>query len=256
MDSEKKCEEARRNAWDKAKDVRDRIQMLQKVVSNCPEYMIPYSDIAVSYIGIGKIENAIEVYQQIINLKDNFQHIWSNILGKAYLYTKRYDNAIETFEKSRVFDYDQGFFLALVYLKKGGRKKFEEQFDKWISDDLEKSFNQHFYMKKIKALFNEAETKFINKVWDKYYKKYSNMDKYVLYCELYKQHYLKPCITDEEFDDDDFEMPEKLNRLKFENLSGEYLYLDRKTMFGDSNDDDYEKFFELRDLLFADIIYG
>jgi len=255
MDREKQCEKARHNAWDKAKNVDDRIQMLQKVASSYSEYMIAYSDIAVSYIEIGEIENAIEAYQRIIDLKDNFKHVWANKLGKAYLYTGRYDKAIETLEKSNVFDYHQGLFLALAYLKKGDRKKFEEQFDKWISDDLEKSFNQYSYMKEINALFNENDVKFINTTWKKYYEKYSNMDKYKLYCELYKQNYLKPYMTDDEFDEDDFEIPGKLSRSKFEYLSGEYLYLDRKTMFGDSNDEDYEKFFVLRDLLFADIIY-
>ena len=51
--------------------------------------------------------------------------------------------------------------------------------------------------------------------------------------------------SEEEFDDDDFEIPAKLNRSQFEELSDEYLYLERKMMFGDPDDTDKEKYFEL-----------
>ena len=92
---------------------------------------------------------------------------------------------------------------------------------------------------------------------EKYYDKYSNMSPYQLYCELYKQHYVKPGIDEEGFYDEDFEfeIPPKLSRSKFEELKSEYLYLDRKTMFGDANDAEFERYFELRDLLFGDIIF-
>lgn len=256
MNREEKCKEARHKAWDKAKDVHDRIRMLEKVISDYPEYMTTYSDIAVSYVGIGEIDNAIEAYQRLIDLKETFKLVWDNELGKAYLYTKDYDKSIEILEKSTVFDYQQGLFLAFAYLKNGSQNKFKDQFNKWISEDLEKSFERHYYMKYINSLFSEDEAKLIIDLWEKYYDKYSNMDKYKLYCELYKQHYLQTCMKDDLLDDDDFEIPPKLSRSKFEYLSSEYLYLDRKTMFGDSSDEDYDKYFELRDLLFGDIIYG
>jgi len=92
-------------------------------------------------------------------------------------------------------------------------------------------------------------------MWNNYHEKYSKMDKYKLYFELYKQHYLNFALDKEEFDDDDFEMPAKLNRSQFEELSDEYLYLEQKMMLGDPDDTDKEKYFELQDLLFADTIY-
>jgi len=58
-----------------------------------------------------------------------------------------------------------------------------------------------------------------------------------------------------DYNEDDFEIPAKLNRSQFEELSNEYLYLERKMMFGDPDDTDKEKYFELQDLLFANIIY-
>ena len=256
MNREKKCEQARHKAWDNSKNVHDRILMLEKVISDYPEYMIPYSDIAVSYVEIGEVENAIEAYQRIIDLKNTFKLVWDNELGKAYLYTKNYDKSIEMLENSKVFSYDQGLFLAFAYLKKNNQKKFKEQFHKWISEDLEKSFERHYYMRHINLLFSEKEAKLIIDLWDKYHDKYFEMDKYKFYCVLYKQHYLKTYMTDDLLDDDDFEIPQKLNRSKFEYLSSVYLHLNKKTMIGDANDDDYEKYFELRDLLFADVIYG
>jgi hypothetical protein len=82
------------------------------------------------------------------------------------------------------------------------------------------------------------------------------MDSYKLYCELYKQHYIKPHLDKEDIDDDDFEIPAKLNKAKFEELKMEYLHLDRKTMFGDLDDADYDRYFALKDLLFGDVVIG
>ena len=42
----------------------------------------------------------------------------------------------------------------------------------------------------------------------------------------------------------DFEIPAKLSGSKFGKIKAEYLYLDRKTMFGDVRDADYDRFFE------------
>jgi len=256
MGREEKCVEARHNAWDKAKNVRDRIRKLEKVLSEYPEYMIPLSDIAVSYLEIDDTENAIRTYQKIIDQKDTFKLVWDNELGNAYLFTKDFEKAIKTLEKSTVFDYSQGLFLAFAYLKNGNRKKFKEQFDKWISEHLEKSFEQHDYKKYIKALFDDDEARFIEEIWKKYYDKYSSKSPYQLYCELYRQYYIKPGVDEEEFDEEDFEIPAKLGRSKFEQLKAEYLYLDRRTMFGDANDAGYDRYFELKDSLFADIIFG
>jgi hypothetical protein len=38
-------------------------------------------------------------------------------LGKAYLFTTNYEQAIATLEQSEVISYDQGLFLAFAYLK-------------------------------------------------------------------------------------------------------------------------------------------
>jgi len=256
VNQEEKCKEATYNAWDKAKNVEDRIKRLEKVVSEYPKYIIPLADIARSYLDID-IDKAIKTYQKIIDLKDTFKDIWENELGKAYLFTNNIKKAIENFKKfdTHGIDYRNGLFIAFAYLKKGDRKRFEQQFDKWVSEDIEKSFDEYNYRDYINALFNKNETEFIENIWNKYYEKYSNMEPYKLYCELYKQHYVVSKIDDEDELDDEDDVPPKLSRAKFEELKIEYLYLVRKTMFGDADDTDYDRFFELQNLLFADVIF-
>jgi len=258
MDRERKCQEATSNAWEKATDTQDRINRLEKVALKYPECMSPLADIAYSYLEIDDMDNAIKTYQKMIDLKDTFEFVWDNDLGKAYLFTNDIDNAIETLEafNAHGYDYGNGLFIAFAYLKKGDRNKCEEQFDKWMSEDIEKSFDQYNYKEYIKALFNPAESEFIEKLWKKYYEKYSNMEPYKLYCELYKQHFGRSKIHDEEFDDEDIEIPAKLSRAKFEALKAEYLYLDRRTIFGDATEAEYDRWFELKDMLFADIVIG
>ena len=77
-------------------------------------------------------------------------------------------------------------------------------------------------------------------------------------CELYKQYYIRPGFDDEDIEEDDFEIPAKLNRAQFEALSSEYCYLDRKIMFptNEMTEEEESKYFELKDLLFADITIG
>jgi tetratricopeptide (TPR) repeat protein len=258
MDRHKKCEEETREIWVKAKDVQDRIKRLEKAALKYPEEMTILSDIAYSYLAIEDIDNAVRTYQKIIDLKDSFEHVWDNKLGEAYLITKNYEKAIEILENSNVIDYHQGLFLAFAYFKAGDGKKFKEQFDKWISENLEKSFEFGSYDQYIKALFGDEDARFIEDVWDKYYEKYSSMDPYKLYCELYKQHYIRPGFDDEDFEDDDFEIPAKLNRAQFEALSSEYCYLDRKFMFSinEITEEEKDRYFELKDLLFADTVIG
>lgn len=257
MNREDKCKEARHVAWDSSKNNDNIIKKLYKVTEEYPEFMTPYTDIAELYLENDKIEKTIEMYQRIIDLKDTFQIKWNNEIGKAYLYTKNYDKAIETFKKSTVISYDQGLFHAFSYLKNGNRKKFKEIFEKWILEDLEKSFKKIYYSKHIKYLLNEEESKYIDELWNTYHEKYSNMDWYKFYCELYKQRYSKHFISDEEIDsDDDFEIPAKLSRSRFESLMTEYLHLGKKTMFGDADDEEYERYFELKHQLFADVIVG
>lgn len=256
MDRHEKCEEERHNAWDKSENIQQRISKLKQVVSEYSEFMTPLSDIAVSYLDTGDTENAVKTYQQIISKKAVFEHVWDNDLGKAYLFTENYPKAIEIFKKSTVISYDQGLFLSLSYLKNGDRKEAEDQFDKWISDDIEKSFNQYKYKKYLETLLNDNEKSLIENKWNEYDKLYSDMEPYQLYCKLYKEHYLKSEMGENDFEDEDFEIPPKFSKSKFEELTNEYLYLDRQSIFGDGmNDSDYDRYFKLQDLLFAETIF-
>ena len=127
MSRNDQCEEARHNAWDKSENIQQRINELKKVASEYPEFMVPMSDIAVSYLHAGDTEKAVNSYQNIIDKKDTFELIWDNDLGKAYLFTGDYAKAIETLKKSTVISYDQGLFLALSYLKNGNKKEAKEK---------------------------------------------------------------------------------------------------------------------------------
>ena len=77
-----------------------------------------------------------------------------------------------------------------------------------------------------------------------------------MYCALYKQYYVKPGFDADAFDDEDFEIPPKLSKATFETLTAEYLALDRQVMFGHPDDATYERYDALRDLLFAETIFG
>ena len=73
-----------------------------------------------------------------------------------------------------------------------------------------------------------------------------------------KQYHIKHRFDEEDFEDDDFEIPAKLNRAQFEALSSEYCYLDRRMMFSidEMTEEEKDRYFELKDLLFADIVIG
>jgi len=258
MDKSEECKKERHDAWRNSKNVQQRIDKLEEIALKYPEDMISLSDIAVSYLEMGDTNNGVKTYQKIIDRKDTFEFIWDNHLGKAYLFTRNYIKAIETLKTSNTIDYDQGLFLAFSYLKNGEKKEAKESFDKWISKNLEKSFDKYRYKTYMENLLSDEEKKFIEGIWNKYYEKYSKMEPYQLYCKLYKQHYLTYLTSEsdeDDFEDEDFEIPPKLNKSKFEELKNEYLYLDRKAMFGEMSDSEYDKYFELRDLLFADIIF-
>lgn len=254
MSEREEWERARSEIWRKTQDVRDRIEQLKELTVQYPGQMVLYSDIADSCLKAGDIHSAVATYQKVIDLKDTFDVIWDNHLGKAYLFTGNYGKAIEILEKSRVFDYDQGLFLAFGYLKNGDREKFRWQFDKWVSENMEKAFEHYYYAKYINALFTEEEAKFIEETWDEYYQKYYRMKPYELYCELYKQYYLKPELETHPADKDSG-IPPKLTITAFKELKAEYFYLDRKTMFGEPNEADYQRYFDLKELLFADIVF-
>lgn len=256
MGREEDCRDARYSVWNKIKDPKDRINRLEDVALEYPEYIDPLSDIAELYLKMGDIENTIKTYQRIIDLKDTFESFSEDDLGKAYLYLNNYEKAIELLESSEdhLSDYSLGLFIAFAYLKKGDKKKFEEKFNKWIKEDIEKSLEQYEYEKYIKALFSDKESKFIEKRWNKYYDKYSNMEPYKLYCELYNQTYPKLKFDKDEFEDDDFKIPAKLSKSKFEQLVDEYSYLNCKAVLGDANEAELDHYSKLRDILFAEII--
>jgi hypothetical protein len=44
------------------------------------------------------------------------------------------------------------------------------------------------------------------------------MEPYQLYCALYKQYYVRPGFEEDDFDDEDFEMPPKLSRSIYRRL--------------------------------------
>ncbi|PKP59939.1 MAG: hypothetical protein CVT89_00615 [Candidatus Altiarchaeales archaeon HGW-Altiarchaeales-2] len=262
MDRKEKYEKARSDVWDKAKNVKDRIKMLKKPASEYPEYMHTFIDMASSYREICDMDNAVKTYLQTIDLKDTFESVWKNELGKAYLFTGDYKKAVENLEKFEIsgHDYTNGIFLAFVYLKSGDKKKFKEKIDKWISKNIEISFEMRDYGKYINELFNDEDAKFIGDVWNKYDEKYSGIERYKLYCLLYKQRYIGSIDMDSDDDDDDLsddeEIPPKLGRSGFEGALREFLSLESRVHLGGARGkEDYDEYFELKDMLFGDIIF-
>jgi hypothetical protein len=256
MDRDAQHDAARRNAWETATSVAERIHKLTQVAADYPEYMTTFADIAASYLDMHDLDNARRTYRHIVDHQRQFAHIWTNELGKAYLFTNHSGKAIATLEQSEVISYDQGLFLAFAYLKHGEQQKCATQFQRWIAEDLTRAFGQYAYDKYMKALFNEEETQYIDDLWKTYAEQYTNMEPYQLYCALYKQFYVRPGFDADDFDDEDFEIPPKLSKATFETLTAEYLALDRQVMFGHPDDAAYERYFALRDLLFAETIFG
>jgi len=254
MSRHEECEERRSIAWRKSGDVQHRIAELKKVVTEYPEFMSPLSDLATSYLEARDADKAMRTYCELIERKDDFYHLWANELSKAYLFTGDYVKAIETLENSNVISYDQGLFLALAYLKNGGKERAEEQFDKWIAEDAERSFRRSDYRKYLETVLNKEEVTLIFSKWDVYRRQYSEMDPYQLYRVLYDQRFagFQSEVDDE---DDDMDIPPKLGEREFHELKAEYLVLDRKSMFGEMTDREYDQLFELRDRLFGDVIF-
>ena len=256
MDRDAQHDAARHNAWETATSVQERIQKLAQVAADYPESMTTFADLAASYLDMHDVDKARTTYQHIVDHQRQFAHLWANELGKAYLFTNDYAQAIATLEQSEVISYDQGLFLAFAYLKHTEQQKCATQFQQWIEEHLERTFAQYSYDKYMKALFNEKETQYIDDLWKTYAEKYTNMEPYQLYCELYKQLYVRPGFDVDDFDDEDFEMPPKLSKATFETLTAEYLALNRQVMFGHPDDATYERYYALRDLLFAETIFG
>ena len=256
MDRDAQHDAARRNAWETATSVQERIHKLTQVAADYPESMTTFADIAASYLAIDDLDKARTTYQHIVDHQRQFALIWANELGKAYLFTNDAEKAIATLEQSEVISYDQGLFLAFAYLKNGEKQQFTTQIQRWITENIERAFMQYSYDKYIKALFNAEEAQYIDDLWNTYHEKYENMEPYQFYCALYKQHYVQPGFDEDDFDDEDFEIPPKLSKATFETLTAEYLSLNRQVMFGHPDDATYERYDALRDLLFAETIFG
>jgi len=60
---------------------------LTQVAADYPEYMTTFADIAESYLAMDDRDNARRTYQHIVDHQRQFAHIWTNELGKAYLFT-------------------------------------------------------------------------------------------------------------------------------------------------------------------------
>ena len=256
MDRDAQHDAARHTAWETATSVSERIHKLTQVAADYPEFMTTFADLAASYLDIHDLDKARTTYQHIVDHQSNFVHLWANELGKAYLFTNQYEKAIATLEQSEVISYDQGLFLAFAYLKHGEQQQCATQFQRWIAEDLTRAFAQYAYDKYIKVLCNAEETQYIDDLWKMYSEQYTNMEPYQLYCAFYKQLYVRPGFDADDIDDEDFEIPPKLSKATFETLTAEYLALDRQVMFGHPDDTAYERYDVLRDVLFAETIFG
>lgn len=183
------CIEDTFGVFDETENIPDRIKRLKKVAADYPEYIIPVSAIANSYVEMGDIDNMIIEYQKLINMWDTFEDSSEDELCKAYLLTNEYEKALKTIENSDDFSMEHDILYAFSSLKNGNRNEFKQKFDEWTSMFLEGVFAYNDYEKYIKILFDEDDSKFIKDVWKKYYDEYLKMDEYELYCELYKQAY-------------------------------------------------------------------
>lgn len=86
MDRDTQHDAARRNAWETATSVQERIQKLAQVAAAYPEYMTTFADIAASYLAMDDLDNVRRTYQHIVDHQRQFARIWANELGKAYLF--------------------------------------------------------------------------------------------------------------------------------------------------------------------------
>jgi hypothetical protein len=191
MKREDRCRKAVHDAWENASGVKDRIKRLRKVADGYPDYMTPLAGLAATHLEAGDVTSAIETYRKMIASKNTFKHVWNNELGKAYLFTGDLAKALRKMEDSdkNGHDWSNGLFIALAHLRRGDRKKFEQRFRRWISEDPAKAFDRGLHDKYIKALFGKEDAGYIDRIWEGYSRRYSEMEPYRFYCELYERYY-------------------------------------------------------------------
>src|SRR5215510_16569630 len=132
MDRDAQHDAARRNAWETATSVQERIHKLTQVATEYPESMTTFADIAASYLAMDDRDNARRTYQHIVDHQRQFAPIWANELGKAYLFNNDAGKAIATLERSEVISYDQGLLLAFAYLKQIEQQQCATQIQHWL----------------------------------------------------------------------------------------------------------------------------
>src|SRR4029453_7055959 len=106
MDRDAQHDAARRNAWETATSVAERIHKLTQVTADYPEFMTTFADLAVSYLAMDDLDKARTTYQHIIDHQRQFAHLWTNELGKAYLFTNDSGKAIAPWEQPEAISYD------------------------------------------------------------------------------------------------------------------------------------------------------
>jgi hypothetical protein len=76
MDRDAQHDAARRNAWETATSVAERIQKLTQVASDYPESMTTFADLATSYLDMHDLDKARTTYQHIV---DHHQQLQRNL---------------------------------------------------------------------------------------------------------------------------------------------------------------------------------
>lgn len=252
---QKNCKQELLTAWLNSTKDEQRIPVLKKIIKKYPEFMEPLSELASALLSVNNIEKAKHIYQQLIDRQSQFKDLSLFILGKAYLMLDQIDKAIECFVSDNCIDEDKNVFLAFSFLKIGDKEKATSLFDKWISEYVERAFKLYSYRKYIEPIFGNHSNNVITESWANYHRTYSEMPPYDLYCLIYDQR-KKYNESHPEEDLSECSLQPKLSRSEFIRLSLEYLDIDRQYIYKEElTDDELKRMEELRDLIFADIIF-
>lgn len=111
------------------------IEQLQKIIEKNPNYAPAYSNLGAAYYGKGKLDKAIEATRKAIEINPNDKTTHGN-LGNAYTDLKRYDEAIAEHKKAiELAPNDAKAYLNLgtAFYKKGNIEEGINQLKKAIS---------------------------------------------------------------------------------------------------------------------------